>query len=706
MPEGLPSSELVKLQPGEWALWRTFAVRAAGFPVDGLEVFGEHEESRLAELAHHERFREALTWQNPDALHNALDRLSSGASGSTQRRRLETVASYWQRYCAKNDTIGFFGPLGWGRLCDSGLAAAAEPGSDLLAARVTRFEVWPLDALAVALASVPEVRRWIPPRRHPAWHLIDLSAAEAEVYANCDGRPAFEAGPSELLERLVQRGALVWAFQVPLGPHPERDLRAQLEAIGDPAVRRRCLDALDRLEAALAAVAAAAGAATALEVALAALDHTFESLTGVAARRRPGEMYAGRSVCYEDCRRSLDLRLGPLAVSELTRVLTPVLAGARWYCGEIAEVGRSVMQKALTEVRNRHGSARVPLLDVWQRVIPMLMPSPARRELPPAVAGMEAVERELQRRWGLLLAGDHETLADVAGTLFADFRPAWPRARFHSPDVQIAATDMDAINRGDFQIVVGDFHPGTAAIGQSVFLEGHPDPDSVRSFLARHMPEPRLFWVPPRNLGRAGGRFFPGYATEADYCLLTTDETCMPSGYRCVALTELWVDDFDEGSVILDQQGHRIAPLLDAFEQPLFVAGVRYYNPFPPAAHSPRITAGRAVLQRETWAFPGTEMAWAHRKAEVHRAGRQWAQDKGIPRRVFALAAGEAKPVYVDFDSRALVTILARQVRAAGEATVRLSEMLPDPDHVWLPDSDGHRYTSELRLVAVDLVRT
>jgi hypothetical protein len=29
--------------------------------------------------------------------------------------------------------------------------------------------------------------------------------------------------------------------------------------------------------------------------------------------------------------------------------------------------------------------------------------------------------------------------------------------------------------------------------------------------------------------------------------------------------------------------------------------------------------------------------------------------------------------------------------------------MLPDPDHAWLPDAEGRRYTSELRLVAVDL---
>jgi hypothetical protein len=31
--------------------------------------------------------------------------------------------------------------------------------------------------------------------------------------------------------------------------------------------------------------------------------------------------------------------------------------------------------------------------------------------------------------------------------------------------------------------------------------------------------------------------------------------------------------------------------------------------------------------------------------------------------------------------------------------------MLPDPDHAWLIDAERRRYTSELRLTAVDLAR-
>jgi len=34
------------------------------------------------------------------------------------------------------------------------------------------------------------------------------------------------------------------------------------------------------------------------------------------------------------------------------------------------------------------------------------------------------------------------------------------------------------------------------------------------------------------------------------------------------------------------------------------------------------------------------------------------------------------------------------------DGRVTLSEMLPTPEQVWLPDAAGHTYTSEFRMVA------
>lgn len=63
----------------------------------------------------------------------AMARTSRGRdvrdSPSRVRRRQDVVARYWQRYCSKNDTIGFFGPLAWGRFSGTGEAVAARVGA-------------------------------------------------------------------------------------------------------------------------------------------------------------------------------------------------------------------------------------------------------------------------------------------------------------------------------------------------------------------------------------------------------------------------------------------------------------------------------------------------------------------------------------------------------------------------------------------------
>src|SRR5436305_1527333 len=72
----------------------------------------------LYDLTGEPALREAIAWQNRHALATGIDMLRrhgpEPARRKTKDRQHESlVASYLQRYCAKNDTIGFFGPVGW-----------------------------------------------------------------------------------------------------------------------------------------------------------------------------------------------------------------------------------------------------------------------------------------------------------------------------------------------------------------------------------------------------------------------------------------------------------------------------------------------------------------------------------------------------------------------------------------------------------------
>jgi hypothetical protein len=133
-----------------------------------------------------------------------------------------------------------------------------------------------------------------------------------------------------------------------------------------------------------------------------------------------------------------------------------------------------------------------------------------------------------------------------------------------------------------------------------------------------------------------------------------------------------------------------------------------------PKDHAPRFTVGRAVYRRETWVADASGIPWA-RPGHGTRSSdaRSWAQGLGMPRRVFVSSPAEDKPLFVDFDSAALVGMLARVVRRTlaspadtrAGTSIRFTEMLPGPGGCWLEDAAGRRYTSELRLVAVDLTR-
>ena len=232
----------------------------------------------LRRLVSDDRFRQAMLWQNRHAVRNGTDwlmRQPIDATDAETRKNERLVASYLQRYCLKNDTIGFFGPVGWARLGDRADTVSQQPGPSLVADRTVYFEYWAIDALAARLSADPAIRPFIAPRRLPAFRLeattlhypiekhSELPPAFAAVLAQCDGArtarslaAALTADPEsgleseadvfDCLDELVESKIIHWELEIPTAiSHPERALSALLAKIEDAAVR-------DRAEAMLA----------------------------------------------------------------------------------------------------------------------------------------------------------------------------------------------------------------------------------------------------------------------------------------------------------------------------------------------------------------------------------------------------------------------------------------------------------------------
>ncbi|HET7170831.1 MAG TPA: lantibiotic dehydratase [Gaiellales bacterium] len=610
---------------GDWNLWRDFAVRSAGFPVAGLDAFGPGDESeRLADVANDARFQEAVTWQNPAALANAVLKVASRAPTkppSRARGREEIVASYWQRYCGKNDTIGFFGPLAWGRIEDEGPPLHARSG-DLVRESHVHFESWGVQALAEALD--PELR-------------------------------------------------------IARGPHPERDLRAALDAHSDPDTRRRGTAALDRLEAARAAVADASPSD--LREALAQLDAVFTDLTEQDAVRNPGMAYGARTLSYIDCMRDLDVTVGPGLVAAMAPALQALFEACRWWSGQVDAMCRRVVEGLLPD------GGRGPFMPVFARALGTLMQHPP---------GLDDELAELHRRLQAVLADpDRATIGVRAAAAFADHQPSWRHGVFSSADIQVAARDENAVAGGDFLAVVGDVHPGNNPLIQGVFAHRHPAPARMHQELQRVIGPGLPVILPPWSptMG-ADGRGMPATSDDMVH-IAVMPETRAQGGRHTWMAQELLVD----GTDLVDPTGELRVSLFDALWLPFFVSGVRRFSLLPEEERSPRVTFGRMVLRREGWSIPATEIP--ERADDV----AAFARDRGMPRRVFMKSPLERKPMYLDTESPTLARILCRQARHAREqpgTRMEFTEMLPGPDECWLADADGNHYVSELRMVAVD----
>jgi hypothetical protein len=147
---------------------------------------------------------------------------------------------------------------------------------------------------------------------------------------------------------------------------------------------------------------------------------------------------------------------------------------------------------------------------------------------------------------------------------------------------------------------------------------------------------------------------------------------------------------------------------MELFAELAMIRTHQAFGVLSPAEHTPRVTVDRLVVERERWRTEPGELsfAWETDEWRRFRSVGQWRERHGMPQHVFVQTSRNTKPTYVDLAAPVLVDLLARTIRRAADRAepVVVSEMLPAPDQLWLPDAAGRRYTSELRLVAINRV--
>lgn len=765
------SDPLIPLGDTRWRLWRDTSLRGAGFPADRLAEICDDELATAADLlddatpgtrdqylkvfaaaadrltaairrtAGESAFREAVTWQNPGLIHDCLDKAVAGEPRNVRGRGHEqTIATYLQRYTLKNDTVGFFGPVGWARIGpeDSGVTARPEP--ELLANRTVYFESWTIDAVADVIAARPEVWPWLRPRVSPSTVVagstvrlpfrkpINLTPSEVRVLGRCDGQRSVRDIAGDPLDpavvgtllRLRELGVVRIDLGVHLVPWPEHELLAQLDTIADPAVRARAREPVDAMVRARDTLSAAGGDPDRLIRAMQELTDLFSGLTGRAATRRSGVTYAGRTLVYEDTTRAGEVHVGRRVTDALAASLGPILDSAVWLANTVGQRYKAKALAVLDREVARTGRPSMPLL----QLLTSLMPELAR--LAAGGAGSEIVdevEAELQERWRRVIGLPYEAfgathahhvtgaeIAERAAREFATTAPLWSNARTHSPDLMIVASGPEALAAGDVDLVLGELHAATNTLETTFFLKQHPEPARLTA-AAKAIGFTRRFFTIPRldspqtttRMSRAAELMLPGYT----YMCIGAETFVPPAGATVVSVLDLVAERDGPDLVVRHRTGGPARyPFLEVIGEPLSGMASNAFHPFGGGRHCPRITIDRLVVGRESWTLPASEADWAFVKDEKTRyaGARHWRRANGLPERVFVRVDVEKKPMAADFRSLPLVNLLAKSIRRTAESgvgEVTVTEMLPDAERLWLRDAEGRGYTAELRIMAV-----
>lgn len=649
---------------------------------------------RLGELMTRQDIQEALLLSNMAA----VDRLAALAAADLDhpnvrtRQRLRLAWSYLQRFCTKNETVSFFGPLAWGTV-DPDAPQAMElvecaPGAGWLRRRRVAVEYWVVHRLCEHLG-----------RTHPGFLPYHL-------HAGCDLDGEGLRVPLGRRVRIDSQARRFLAAPADTTIRPPPALVTTGVVRRSPRIPAETADPLRELETAVGGPLTATARLAALrgQFENAGYDHRRALLAemtavlveaGIDPTRPTGTPYAGRLPVYEDCERNLRLRVGgrlaDLLATRLPRALRPYRVVAQCVAGELSSGyaavadGRTDFMTVLHALRSAPGDrvrrdietrTRAALAAAWA---PHLGTTDACWV---DDAALDAVCAALGRAFPA-----HERFGDVLGVGLV------------SPDVLIAATEPAAMDGARVTVVLGEVHPAVFAALQPVALPFLDEREEALALADRALGGDRMVLAGSDAAYQRSQLSWP--ATAHLYEVVIPGATARCPVERQIPAGRCRVVDRDGIPYVVDRVTHRADQLVSVLSSDLQRILFGLAGEVLGGGSDARLWYRDVLLRRRRWRLPTDQIGAAGRPAEepadYHRL-RDWAMSQGLPRRGFVRAGPGTKPVYLDWANPIAVDGFARLARRTPSVTV--TEMVPGPGELWLADHSG-AHTAELRMTYV-----
>lgn len=726
LPQALREPLSEALQSWNGLLERTATQEAADQEYD---AYLESARQGLINFLDDEAVAEALFISNPSALTRIRELIRDRHSRNDTRKKqkLRLGWSYAQRFCAKNDTSSFFGPLAWGRFDtrQTDNVQLTQNDTAWIKDRHTLFENWVVQRLVEQInQQCPDTDR-MPLQLNTGCYLHEqtlfmpigksqrLTPQTAQILhyiSDQQGREATFAGmlstcpeavPSalrDLLEHLVNKRIVRRGWKMsPRERNPIVRLQhclanagvsegfnqvwqSRLEALeglrrdyanGDLMRRTECLEGLNQL----------LGEA------------------GVDLSRETGAMYVGRYPVYEDCSRNMEISLGQAMLSQVNEELAPLMRINQWLIKAIAHQLNEAFIEAWEQRQAASPDKSVDFLDLLTTLSPLL----------PALEARIIVDlnRRLETAWTQLLqdfpkhpevrlcAADIERLIALLNTALdvADFEVFG--SDYHSPDILLSSASVEAFNRGDYEIIVGEVHPAVHTLSQPVAAPFGPFNTQINQQVEAIFQRPRLVLADSPDSYQRSHIDWP---LQPSYLQLV-----LPSGGGCVAAHQ----QFAAGRAkvlrvngrlqVVDALGQFSEDLLCVYSTPLHRLGFALADSAVAKQEHRRIWLGRTLYKRASWLFTSDrlpEPKGSVDELEHTLQWRAWAAAHGLPRYAFVKIDTEPKPLFLDFDNPLSFDGMTNALKNANH--VKFSEMRPCPDELWLEEARG-RFCCEIR---------
>ncbi|QSQ25140.1 hypothetical protein JY651_09495 [Pyxidicoccus parkwayensis] len=635
--------------------------------------------------------QEAVFLSSPAMFDNVWSRYLNGGErpDTSDARRVERqVYTYLQRFCAKNETTSFFGPISYGeRTSDDGYDVRTVPSGNTR--RRTFFSFWAVTELARAVMRERTLRPHLPLRLNPLFTVtpgratcaplkldVPLSAQAEQLLSVLKEHPTPAAAARALglatedVERqalpLVKTALLLWGL--PFRPNDFgtfESVREAVAALPESDARARWLERLDML-ARMRADFETVDLVRRREL-LPRLEATFTEATGKPARRGEGQVYADRLILYEEASSPFRLRFGARFTEELEAALTGALELSAAY-------GEKVQRGFKEQVRDALGPDEAPLdlLDYAVRLRPDNVSGSRFSPVPPVFLDDDGTR---------------------ARTLPVDFLgTSTPGGRYALPDVCLAAKQ----DGSGFEVMLARVHHHLLL--WSWLSAFQPERERYASVASRWLDaDPAARGLVGLSIRRRNKGFYVYPGRRLVYSV--SDVLDVEEGALTPA--DVKVRPTPQGPVLVDGKGeplHLYLPLDDFSSYPPFAAlshpQVLHAPLRTKGNHLPRLHIGGALYQRERWELAAERFS-KPTGFDLFLAVQRERRAGGWPRFVFMRSSKERKPYLIDTSSPFALDLLSHLAREAERLSVE--EMYPAPEQLWLKDSRG-RYTCELRM--------